>query len=1000
MKQRVSALDLQLLFSELRQKLEGHRLTNVYNIADSSRQFLLKLNKTNSKFSVVIDCGLRIHTSDFNRPIPPAPSGFVVKLRKHLKSKRLTALRQVTNDRILVLQFADGLYYLVLEFFSAGNVILLDENRKILSLQRIVHEHENKVGEVYNMFDESIFKPVNDTPTKVSKCYTHELVKEWLEEVQSKFKVDSSLLLENKSEDKRKVKVMSIHKLLLSKEPHLSSDLLSKNLKIHGINPSSSSLEFLERMHELVKLLKDTEIEFNALLSNDDRKGFILAKENVNYNPEKDNSDIEYIYETFHPFKPYVDASDLENTKVIEVQGDYNKTLDAFFSRIESSKYALRIQNQEQQAKKKLSDARTENEKKIEALLNLQSSNEQKGHLIIENANVIEEVKLAIQGLIDQQMDWNTIETLIGSEQKKNNQIAKMIMLPLHLKDNKINVFLPIKNYSSDDDSSDNKDSSSDSSDSSDDSSDNSDSDFSDSETKKSKQILKCKNQKPNRSDDIEGRKVSIDLGLTAYANASQYFNIKKTTAEKQKKVEKNVEKAMKNIEERIDQQLKKKLKESHEVLKKIRTPYFFERHNWFISSEGFLVLMGKSPMETDEIYSKYIEYDDLYMTNSFGTQVWIKNPEKTEIPPNTLMQAGVLCMSASEAWSKKIASSPWWCLAKNVSKFDQGNKNILSPGDFRIIDDKIKNFLSPTQLVMGFALLWKVKTDDNEIEEEQEKRNIEIEAETLEELDEDMKTSLVDNDDESFFNMSEGADTIADLKSNQPIVEDPLDFDATATVMSFVENMNKNVRGKKGKLKKMQKKYADQDDNERLIRLEALGTLKGIEKQQQKEKEDVIKQEYKEMKKIRREKQKELQALSFTKNEKVKIDYEKFRSELKPCLDKNDEVLDIVPVFAPWPALLKYKYKVKIQPGTAKKTKTMNEILRYFMSGKVDTSYLDKEMSWPNEYEILKTLKSQDLVLALCVDKLKITIPGQNANKSDSKSNGKSKSKSGKKKK
>ena len=398
MKQRISALDLQLLFSELRQKLEGHRLTNVYNIADSSRQFLLKLNKTNSKFSVVIDCGLRIHTSDFNRPIPPAPSGFVVKLRKHLKSKRLTALRQVTNDRILVLQFADGLYYLVLEFFSAGNVILLDENRKILSLQRIVHEHENKVGEVYNMFDESIFEPVDDTPTKVSKCYTHELVKEWLEEVQSKFKVNSSVLLENKSEDKRKVKVMSIHKLLLSKEPHLSSDLLSKNLKIHGINPSSSSLEFLERMHELVKLLKDTEIEFNALLSNDDRKGFILAKKNVNYNPEKDNSDIEYIYETFHPFKPYVDASDLENTKVIEVQGDYNKTLDAFFSRIESSKYALRIQNQEQQAKKKLSDARTENEKKIEALLNLQSTNEQKGHLIIENANVIEEVKLAVQG--------------------------------------------------------------------------------------------------------------------------------------------------------------------------------------------------------------------------------------------------------------------------------------------------------------------------------------------------------------------------------------------------------------------------------------------------------------------------------------------------------------------------------------------------------------------------------------------------------------------------
>ena len=94
----------------------------------------------------------------------------------------------------------------------------------------------------------------------------------------------------------------------------------------------------------------------------------------------------------------------------------------------------------------------------------------------------------------------------------------------------------------------------------------------------------------------------------------------------------------MKNIEVKIDQQLEKKLKDSHSVLKKIRTPYFFEKYSWFISSEGFLVMMGKSPAETGQIYSKYIEDDDIYMSNSFNSHVWIKNPEKTEVPPNTLM--------------------------------------------------------------------------------------------------------------------------------------------------------------------------------------------------------------------------------------------------------------------------------------------------------------------------------------------------------------------------
>lgn len=81
----------------------------------------------------------------------------------------------------------------------------------------------------------------------------------------------------------------------------------------------------------------------------------------------------------------------------------------------------------------------------------------------------------------------------------------------------------------------------------------------------------------------------------------------------------------MKNIEDKIGKQLKKKLKESHDVLKKIRKPYFFEKYFWFYSTEGFLVMLGKSNVETDQIYSRYIEDDDIFMSNSFDTKVWIK---------------------------------------------------------------------------------------------------------------------------------------------------------------------------------------------------------------------------------------------------------------------------------------------------------------------------------------------------------------------------------------
>ncbi|QLL31725.1 hypothetical protein HG536_0B05910 [Torulaspora globosa] len=1003
MKQRISALDLQILARELRNNLEGYRLTNIYNIADSSRQFLLRFNKPESKVSLVVDCGLRIHLTDYDRPIPSTPSGFVVKLRKHLRGKRLSALRQVENDRILVLQFADGMFYLVLEFFSAGNVILLDENKKILSLQRIVHEHENKVGEVYNMFDDRILAAdfVGNAGLMVEpRQYSRDDVKSWLDEAITKFSLQSKLAaveqaMGSKTEGKKKnPKPTTIHKLLLSKEPHLSSDLLSKNLKGRKIDPSTPCIEFSDKEQALVDLLLDTEAEYLHLLQSKDVGGFIVAKKNAHYQAENDSSDLEFIYENFHPFQPLVEEKDADKIKVIHVPGDYNKTLDTFFSTIESSKYALRIQQQEQLAKKKLEDARQENDRKIQALLDVQSSNEQKGHTIIANADLVEEAKFAVQGLVDQQMDWKTIEKLIKHEQRKGNKIALVIDLPLKLEENKINLLLPHNPDHTDQSESRSQLSSSDdeATETSDDeeAEDSDASEVSDFETENTLERANVK--KPVNKDKI---KIEIDLDLSAYANASKYFTVKKSSVEKQKKVEKNVEKAMKNIEQRIDKQLKQKLKESHNVLRKVRVPYFFEKHFWFYSSEGFLVLMARSPMETDLIYSKYIEDDDIYMCSSFDTQVWIKNPDRTEVPPNTLMQAGVFCLAASEAWSKKISSSPQWCFAKNVTKFDQTDEGILEPGMFRLKKESEMNHLPPAQLVMGFGFLWKVQGDDEDMAEDDKNKDSEDEdnqdesGDEGEEKDEhETENTIIEGASETkpeaeFQEVRELSVELKHLQveaTSEPSEAHKNTGTGTASVTDVTEvlpQMNKNVRGKKGKLKKIQKKYADQDEDERLRRLEALGTLKGLEKNQLKAQEELARQQNREYKKARRERQKELQTLRFTKNEKVQINYGKIASEIKARTDKDDQIVDAIPVFAPWSALQKCKYKAKIQPGSGKKTKTVTEVLNYFCNRDVDPSMTDREADWPKEHEIIRQMKPQDLVLIICSDKLKVSLPG-----------------------
>ena len=74
-------------------------------------------------------------------PKADAPSNFTLKLRKHIRSRRLVAIQQLGADRIVQLSFggggSDGIgCHLLLEFYAAGNVILTDDKYQVLTLLR------------------------------------------------------------------------------------------------------------------------------------------------------------------------------------------------------------------------------------------------------------------------------------------------------------------------------------------------------------------------------------------------------------------------------------------------------------------------------------------------------------------------------------------------------------------------------------------------------------------------------------------------------------------------------------------------------------------------------------------------------------------------------------------------------------------------------------------------------------------------------------------------
>jgi hypothetical protein len=66
------------------------------------------------------------------------PSNFCLKLRKHIRTRRVESVSQLGVDRVVQLSFGVGpkAHHLILEFYSQGNVVLVDAGYQILTLLR------------------------------------------------------------------------------------------------------------------------------------------------------------------------------------------------------------------------------------------------------------------------------------------------------------------------------------------------------------------------------------------------------------------------------------------------------------------------------------------------------------------------------------------------------------------------------------------------------------------------------------------------------------------------------------------------------------------------------------------------------------------------------------------------------------------------------------------------------------------------------------------------
>lgn len=1025
MKQRITALDLLILARELEPEVLNYRLSNIYNVAaNPNRQFLLRFTVPDLKKAMMLECGHRVHLTLYEMPTSPQPLNFITKLRKHLRTRRLTGIKQIGDDRVLVLSFSDGLFYLVLEFFSAGNILLLDENQKILMLNRVVREHENNdryaVNEPYTMFDRhQLFG--DTTPKQDDSADTETSTKP-----QAQFKSHPVPLAEqiqlwiNEHKEKlsqgglKKQKVYSVHKLLFVHMAHLPADLILRELGEIGIEKSTSCLTLdnqpqqLERVAEAVKRTNDI---YTELMTEPSVTGYLVSKKNPSYNAE-DSLSLEYILDEFHPFAPRKEPADLY--KIEPVEG-YNNTVDKFFSTLESLKNLVRIERQKLSAAKRLETARSERDRQIQLLLQQQEANKKRGDTIILHADWVSQCMDFVSSLVAQQMDWTNIESYIKLEQKKGNKVAQAIKLPLKLEENKIQLALADQDAEVENDTSSGVDDSETESELSEleSESDLLDSDLdSDSDAELRLRRKRKATQKKSAKPQQPTVNVWVDINLSPYANATTYFETKKLAESKQVKVEKNTEVALKNAERKINQDLQRLLKEEEALggkLRQIRPKYWFEKFFWFVSSDGYLCLAGKDGMQNDMIYFRHISDNDYFVSADVenSLKVFIKNPFKGEdVPPLTLMQAGMYALAASDAWQNKVSTLAWVMLVADLSKKDVDG-TLLSPGSFNYTAKK--EYLPPTQLVMGLGLYMladeetKKKHHDKRVEKYAEhglKVVMDTKKQDLEQLAK-LKFKHEANPETKAETGAEGKETkpeeSGDVDAKPEEVTDTAESVASTELTPVREDspstVEKKVRGKKAKLKKIQSKYADQDEEERRMRMEVLGTLKQVkqreaEKQAQQNQSDSLKQKQQQQQQAAQRKMKQdakeylkyIMAGDDTSDELSETNYLDILDGFLSKPQKGDKFIGCVPVFAPWMSLGKFKYKVKIQPGTGKKGKCITELIHHWTTRKMDKDETDTDLDWPSERHHVQGIKPNDAMGVITVSKVRLVLPGGSA--------------------
>lgn len=141
----LAGIELRYLVNQISEATQDYYVSNIYGVTKDSMLFKLHHTEKSDLFMMLSTSGVWLTSVKIDQM---EPNRLLKRLRSDLLRLKIKKIEQIASERIAYFTFAgfDKEYVIVAEFFGEGNILLCNNEMKILALQHSIDVRHRKLG--------------------------------------------------------------------------------------------------------------------------------------------------------------------------------------------------------------------------------------------------------------------------------------------------------------------------------------------------------------------------------------------------------------------------------------------------------------------------------------------------------------------------------------------------------------------------------------------------------------------------------------------------------------------------------------------------------------------------------------------------------------------------------------------------------------------------------------------------------------------------------------